>query len=72
MILYTMMPQELIFPTDGAAFEKFKMIAHDGVPLLVMKENENYYVVRLLSSNPNHYLDSRYLPGAKVMIESTR
>lgn len=68
MILYTTMPQELIFSPDEDTYGKMKMIDHDGIPMLVMQEEESYYVVRLLSSDPQHFLDNRYHPGTKLSI----
>lgn len=71
MILYTMMPQELIYPTDELEFNKQMMIQFDGIPLLVEQTTENcYQVLRVISSDPNHYLDSRCSPGAKISLFS--
>jgi hypothetical protein len=69
VILYTMMPQELIFPTDELEFSKQMMIEYDGIPLLVEDNmDQTYQVIRILSSDPKHYLDSRYTPGSKISI----
>ncbi|WP_019152730.1 YlzJ-like family protein [Robertmurraya massiliosenegalensis] len=65
MILYTMMPQELIFPSDENEFARQIQVLRDGIPLIVEETEDNKYrVVRNLSSDPNHYLDQRYTPGA--------
>lgn len=67
MILYTMMPQELIFPIDEDAFSKQKMVYHQGVPLLVEAvDQQNVQVVRILSSDPQHYLNAEICPGSKI------
>lgn len=69
MILYTMMPQELIFPTDELEFGKQMMIQYDGIPLLVEENiDQSYQVIRILSSDPQHYLDSRCTPGSKISL----
>lgn len=69
MILYTMMPQEFIFPDDQEAFSKQQTIIYNGVPLLVEQiDVQTLQVVRLLSSNPQHFLDVRYSPGAKISL----
>jgi hypothetical protein len=70
MILYTMMPQELIYPYDENEFKNSMSITYDGVPLMVQRTAENdYRVVRVLSSDPKHFLDSRYSPGAKISLQ---
>lgn len=73
MILYTMMPHELIYPNDEYDFGKQMEITHDGIPLMVERtEDADYRIIRILSSNPAHYLDSRYMPGAKISIHSSQ
>ncbi|OIK11090.1 ribonuclease [Bacillus sp. MUM 116] len=72
MILYTMMPNELIFPSDTEAFSKQQMITYQGVPLLVdVTDQQNVQVVRVLSSDPQHFLDERFCPGAKISFATT-
>ncbi|MGD6816109.1 YlzJ-like family protein [Metabacillus sp. 84] len=67
MILYTMMPQELIFPTDNREPAAEKMAIVNGVEMIVRPcADASYEVVRLLSSNPNHYLQSECMPGQKI------
>lgn len=67
MILYTMMPQELIFPAQEQAEQQMQLVTYQGVPLMVEKTEEmNYRVVRLVSTDPMHYLDERFSPGTKI------
>ncbi|MFC0271358.1 YlzJ-like family protein [Metabacillus herbersteinensis] len=67
MILYTMMPNELIYPTADNIFEKQSIVSHNGVELLVQQtENSQYEIIRVLSSDPNHYLNQQYCPGQKL------
>lgn len=67
MILYTMMPQELIFPTEIEALNTQQMVTYQGVSLLVEQvDQQNVQVVRILSSDPQHFLDERICPGAKI------
>lgn len=67
MILYTMMPHELIFPSDQESFQQQKMITYQGIPLLVEQmDTNNVQVIRILSSDPQHFLDERVCPGAKI------
>ncbi|MDP4083092.1 MAG: YlzJ-like family protein [Bacillota bacterium] len=67
MILYTMMPQELIFPDNMEAYKKQQTILYQGVPLLVETSNEeSIQIVRVLSTDPQHFLDERFTPGTKI------
>ncbi|MDQ0156756.1 YlzJ-like family protein [Robertmurraya andreesenii] len=67
MILYTMMPHDLIFPTDENDYGKQLTVTYDGIPLMVEKtENAEYRVIRVLSSDPNHFLHQKYAPGSKI------
>ena len=60
MILYTTMPQDLIFQTEAMEYGKHTVIDYEGIPLLVeMDDNHDYRVVRVMSSNPDDYLDGR-------------
>jgi hypothetical protein len=67
MILYTMMPSELIFPTEQVETSKQKLITYQGVSMLVEQTDADYVqVVRILSSDPQHYLNEQLCPGAKI------
>ena len=65
MILYTTMPQELVFQTDESDFGKQTVIQYQGIPLLVERdENHDYRVVQIMSTDPFHYLNNECSPGA--------
>lgn len=67
MILYTMMPQELIFPAEEVTPSKQMMVTFQGIPLLVeMSDQQNVQVVRVMSSDPQHFMDDRLNPGSKI------
>lgn len=69
MILYTMMPQELIYQTDSADYENQKVITYEGIPLLVnMNEGQTCTVIRIMSSDPLHFLNESCFPGAKITL----
>ena len=69
MILYTMMPQELIFPSEPDAFHHQCTIMHEGVELLVeTTSGDTGRIVRILSTDPQHYLDERFAPGTKISL----
>jgi hypothetical protein len=65
MIHWTLLPEELIF--SNATNENDVPAIHetvvDGVPMLVEQIGAGVKVVRLLSPDPLHYLDSRFQPG---------
>ncbi|MDR4937112.1 YlzJ-like family protein [Rossellomorea marisflavi] len=63
MILYTIIPQEAVFATDPEVYASQMMIDYEGVPLMVQKEEEKYRVLRVMSSDPSHFLDNRFSPG---------
>ncbi|AZU61542.1 YlzJ-like family protein [Neobacillus mesonae] len=71
MILYTMMPHDLVFPPEMDSFEKQQMVNFQGIPLLVEQvDTQNVQVIRNLSSDPQHYMDGRVCPGAKISFAS--
>jgi hypothetical protein len=71
MILYTMMPEELIYPNDPDAFNRQQTVTYQGVSMIVEQSDaQNVQVIRILSSDPQHYLDERLCPGAKISCSS--
>ena len=69
MILYTMMPQELIYPHTDMEDNQLKYVDLDGVSLAVSQsQNGEYTIERIMSTNPQHYLDGRYSPGQKIRL----
>jgi len=67
MILYTMMPHELIFPVQEQDYEQTELVSYQGVPLLVEKtEDHGYRVIRVVSTDPQHYLKDQFCPGTKI------
>lgn len=66
MILYTTMPQELMFQQE-VDFSKHNTVEINGVSLVVEQTSPSECrVVRLLSSDPNHFLNNNYLPGQMI------
>jgi hypothetical protein len=63
MILYTTVPQEQIYPVDASEFSGQMMMEHQGVPLLVQKVDDKYRILRVMSSDPAHYLNGTICPG---------
>jgi len=67
MILYTMMPPELIFANETGQDSKQQIVNYQGISLLVEPSDQQMVqVIRILSSDPQHYLDGRVCPGAKI------
>ncbi|MBP3038350.1 YlzJ-like family protein [Bacillaceae bacterium Marseille-Q3522] len=66
MILYTVMPKDLIFPADETAFQNQKIVEFDGVPVLVQLMGDHYQIIRNLSSDPAHFLYDKWAPGTKI------
>ncbi|WP_461200481.1 YlzJ-like family protein [Anoxybacillus sp. TBDG-1] len=65
MILHTIVPEFLVFQTNETEYRKHRTVQHNGVTLLVQQtETNEYEIVRVLSSDPKHYLT--YEPGTKL------
>ncbi len=72
-VLYTVVPLEIIFDDDegekGDAPGPEQLVEMDGVPMLVRPDGRGGTVVsRLLSTNPEDFLDPRWQPGTNVKI----
>lgn len=62
MILYTIMPYEHIYPEDVQSSSP-ELISWNGIPLFAEREENRYKVVRVLSTDPTHYLNNQVTPG---------
>jgi hypothetical protein len=72
MILYTSMPHELVFQTPIEDYGKQSIVNFNGVPLLIEQVNgSECRVMRVMSSNPSHYLDQGYQPGTMISMRPT-
>ncbi|EEM02351.1 hypothetical protein bmyco0003_57160 [Bacillus pseudomycoides] len=59
------MPEQLVYQADYSQYEQQKIVNVNGVEMIVFEEGSQYYsVVRVLSTNPSHYL--QYEPGQKI------
>ncbi|WP_064093657.1 YlzJ-like family protein [Rossellomorea aquimaris] len=63
MILYTTVPYDLIFQSDAKAYNAQMVMEHNGIPLLVQQEENKYRVIRVMSSDPAHFLNDSVCPG---------
>lgn len=69
MILYTTMPLELVYPIAESEFAKRKTVNYEGISLIVEQDEDHAYrVIQVLSTNPAHFLDTRFQPGAKISL----
>ncbi|MEH7222617.1 YlzJ-like family protein [Bacillus sp. JJ1566] len=69
MILYTMMPHELIYPQTEMENSNLKYIDVNGVSLAVSDSQDGEYTIeRVMSTDPQHFLDGRYSPGQKIRL----
>ncbi|NKE06441.1 YlzJ-like family protein [Mesobacillus selenatarsenatis] len=69
MILYTMMPHEQVFPPNEEAAVNQVMISYNGIPIMAeYTENHEYRVVRVMSTDPNHYMETSCLPGSTITL----
>ncbi|WP_100330967.1 YlzJ-like family protein [Bacillus xiapuensis] len=65
MILYTTMPQEHIFPHDFTS-EELELISWNGIPLYAERADHQYRVIRIVSTDPSHYLNDSLTPGSMI------
>ncbi|GAA0332271.1 hypothetical protein GCM10008967_23650 [Bacillus carboniphilus] len=67
-VLYTTVPHEQIFPTDSNVYGKQMMMEHNGIPVLVEQEEEgfSYRIVKVMSSDPSHFLRDDCCPGTRI------
>jgi hypothetical protein len=67
MILYTFMPEHLIFQSAEEDYLKQKIVYCNGIPLVVKEtETQEYEIIRNLSTNPQHFLEQKYSPGTRL------
>lgn len=67
MILYTMMPYEQVFPPAEVSAQQPIMVNFNGIPIMAeWTENHEYRIVRVMSTDPSHYLNSECMPGAII------
>jgi hypothetical protein len=72
MLLYTLVPMEAIFDEEEehGSSNKKQTLSVAGVMLEVQQASDSEFeVVKLISSNPAHYLDSRFQPGKIITLK---
>jgi hypothetical protein len=69
MILYTMMPHEQVFPPSEDVAVNQVMMSYNGIPIMAeLTDNHEYRVVRVMSTDPNHYMEPSCLPGSTISL----
>lgn len=69
MILYTILPQEAVYQAEAKMFDNQRTTNVQGIPAIVEKDdNDNWRIVRLLSTNPQDFLQQDLMPGAQVKL----
>lgn len=72
MIIYTCMPLELVFDGYEQFAPKYEEINYNGVQMVIEPCGSfQGKVVRLISSNPQDYLNPNYSPGAVIHFRSS-
>ncbi|WP_434579126.1 YlzJ-like family protein [Thermoanaerobacterium thermosaccharolyticum] len=62
-MLYTIIPYELIFEHRDEIKDNIIETNIEGKMFLLEKEENRYKIIRLYSTNPNDYLETKYMPG---------
>ena len=71
MVLYTIVPPEFLFDDDDPEEVVPVKAAVNGVPVLVVPTGEGKgRIERLLSTDPDHFLDPLFQPGTVVSLDS--
>ncbi|WP_196220223.1 YlzJ-like family protein [Terrilactibacillus tamarindi] len=68
--MYTIYPEEVIFSDTEPKSNNQMTLNIQGVTLVVEVENQNQLkIIRLISSNPQDFLDERFQPGEQVVMK---
>ncbi|AGB19003.1 MULTISPECIES: YlzJ-like family protein [Thermoanaerobacterium] len=65
-MLYTIIPYELIFEHRDNIKDNIIETNIEGKMFLLEKEENRYKIIRLYSTNPNDYLETKYMPGNTI------
>lgn len=66
VMLYTIIPYELIFEHRDEIKDNIIETNIEGKMFLLEKEENRYKIIRLYSTNPNDYLETKYMPGNTI------
>lgn len=72
MILYTIMPNEWVFPVEEGNESPQMNFYYNGVIVTAERDMSNVYkIVKITSTNPNDYLSADLQPGSIINVDST-
>jgi YlzJ-like protein len=70
MTLYTIVPEEHIFPVATSSFSNTYQIYYDGIPVVVERQEEgSFRITQILSTDPAHYLNESVQPGTCLSLQ---
>ncbi len=68
MSLYTIVPEEFIFPVEFNQSKQVTVEIKEGQLILEQVSQQEFKVVRLISSDPYAFLNENYSPGKMISI----
>ncbi|TCT26712.1 YlzJ-like protein [Melghiribacillus thermohalophilus] len=69
MILYTPLSEHDIFPVDETEYDQWKWVAIEGKMVKVQRQDDgSYEIVQFISTNPQDYLNTSYMPGRRIYL----
>ncbi len=69
MIHYTPLSEHDIYEDDPTSYEKQHIVSLNGKSMKVNQMDDgSYQLVQLLSTDPQDYLDQRYIPGTILSV----
>lgn len=68
MILYTMVPEQMIFPQEDTTNKQLTVNIKEGQLIVEQVSEQEFKVVRLISSDPYAYLNENYMPGKMISL----
>ena len=68
-MIWSVIPEEIVF-SDAAKDKPFRQVAYNGCQVIVRNHpNGKVEIISLLSSNPQDFLNSKYIPGTIINIK---
>lgn len=67
MILWTIVPEEVVYADPNQPNPAYEEIEYDGKKVVAQKISQNEFrIVRLLTTDPSHYLRNELQPGSVI------
>ncbi len=70
MIIHSIIPKDTIFSQNDCTEYHMKNVTLDNGAILQIKHNHDdvYEIVRIISTDPSHYLGKLYQPGTPIQL----